>query len=839
MLLIFLIILYQVSITKTQRLHEGVHLQLITQEPGIIQNVLRHKEAFEEYSGATLNIVTFPTLDLFAQIMSDLRDGSVLYDGFIFPPLMMVDFIECTGCSLEILTERVRVNEQLAWYDITPYFRSHNSVYAGEVYTITLDGDVHFLYYNMEILKRLNRTVPRTWEEYAEISALANNHDWNSDGVLDYGSCITRPRQLFLFMVVSSYMQSKGSDQGIYFNVDTMDPLIDSEPFREGLAMYMLLRDLGPPLNETSVSDVFNLMIEGRCAFAPTWGNIGPRSRDTKDLPTSTWDKIGASITPGINRAWDWEQEIWHYCEKEPDFCPFSSEETEFLNRAPFATGGWSGAIPVNIPDERKNAMFDFYTFLSANSNEDVMAGTGFEPYRNEHFNIDLWIESGFEEGAAEAQISGVSETLNSRNLVVNLRIQGSNEYTNVIVENELTLLNNDEITQDEFISRVYDGWQEMTDSTGRREILQQYRATIGLEPKNFDIEVEVTREGRIILATIAGIFAICCIILTGYVYIHKKVKVWLYASPFFLFTSLVGSIISYIGIILMSVNPSTDVCTSAIWLFITGMSLILGGIFAKTFRIWSMFYNSRRFHVVVLKDIHIFPITAVIVILAIIILVAWTIIDAPTSYKSTEGVDDNEYVIICNSENYGIEFFATTIAYFGFLLLIALILSFSTRNVGNAFNEARMLGLCVYNLTQVLIIVVVAVLSLDSPNARYILVVMCLMFGVTVTTGLLFIPKVWATMQGKGNDVETTGKTSQSISGGETGARGDFGETGDRGDFGETGTRGDFGETGTRGDFGETGGRGDFGETTSTPSQLISSGIKLRVLGDRQLNSD
>ena len=757
-LLCLLVAIIHSPTTNAQRPHEGVHINFVV-EDRVSANLFRHQEAFQDASGATVDIIEFPFDDLFGQIMGDLRDGSPLYDGFVFPPNQMVDFIKCPNCSLEVLTERVRNNEELAWHDISPYFRSHNSVFDGQVYTVTLDGDVHYLYYNLDVLEELGRSVPTTWEEYEEISALAHGRDWNGDGEPDYGSCIARaPKfqsQFFLFQVVSSFLQSKGSSQGIYFDVDTMDPLVDSEGFREGLAMYMRLREHGPPV-ETNVVDIYHLMVEGRCAFAPTWADIGPLSRDSRGLPTSTWDKIGAAIGPGVHRVWDYQQNKWHVCSEEPSECPFAGDD--YVNHAPFAAnGGWSGAIPENIPDDRKNAAFAFLAFLGANSDVDVMAGTGFDPYRTSHLDLDLWLANGFNERAAEAQIAGLSETLRSSNLVVDLRIQGANDYVNVVLDDELFRLNKDEITQDEFVSRIYSAWQGITDKLGRRELLQQYRATIGLPPKDFAEEVEVTEAGRIALAVVSGLFALCCICLCIFVYLYRDLKVWRFASPNFLFGSLIGAILAYVGIILMSADASTGTCTSALWLYVVGMSLILGNIFAKTYRTWRLFSNQNHFFLVKIHDHHILPISLVVMSLAIVILIVWTVMDAPTVHRSTKGVDDLEYVLICDSTDHGLEFFVTTVAYFGFLLLVALFLSFNTRNVGDAFNESKVLTLCVYNLTQVLIIVIVCALALDSPDARYILVVICLIFGVTVTIGLLFIPKVWITVQGKGDEVSST----------------------------------------------------------------------------------
>ena len=758
------------DVSLAQKRFDGVHINLVTQAEAIVHNLYRHKDEFEETTGATVSIVGTGNDDLFDQVMGDLQDGSTLYDGFVISPLFMVDFVQCIGCpkspGLEVLTDRVRDSEVLAWHDVFPYFRSHNSVYDGDVYTITMDGDAHYMFYNIDVLEELGRDVPNTWEEFAEIAELAHGRDWNGDGIPDYGTCIPRTEsgqiQFFLFSVVSSFMQSHGTSQGIYFDPDTFEPLLDTPGFREGLSMYTRLREFGPE-EHVGIAEMFNMVAEGKCAITVAWADIGAQSRDTRGTNYSTWDQIGAGLPPGTKRVWDYRTNTWNDCEQEPELCPFADGDN--VNHAPFAAhGGWSAAIAANIPDERKDATFEFFSLLGGNSNIDVLSGTGFEPYRNSHFNLSLWVETGFNERAAERQIAGMLETLKSQNLVVDLRIPGSNAYVNDGMEGELFRLNNGEISEDEFIKRVTATWEGLTDQIGRRDQIQQYRATIGLPPKDFAEEVEVTEAGRIAFAVVAGVFALMCILLIFFVYFHSNLKVWRYASPSFLYASLIGAIIAYTGIMLMSAYPSTGTCTSALWLYVVGMAMILGNIFAKTYRTWQLFRHQKKFFIAKMRDIDLLPISFAVVFCAIIILAVWTGMDAPTAHESTLGVDDLEYVVICDSTEHGAAFFGTTIAYFGILLLVALVLSFNTRHAGEAFNESKVLGLCVYNLTQVVIIVVVCALALDDPDARYVLVVMCLMFGVTVTIGLLFIPKVYATLRGKGEEVSTATSAGNSV---------------------------------------------------------------------------
>eukprot|EP00007_Cunea_sp_BSH-02190019_P008673 CAMPEP_0174229294 /NCGR_PEP_ID=MMETSP0417-20130205/303_1 /TAXON_ID=242541 /ORGANISM="Mayorella sp, Strain BSH-02190019" /LENGTH=976 /DNA_ID=CAMNT_0015306825 /DNA_START=93 /DNA_END=3023 /DNA_ORIENTATION=+ len=265
--------------------------------------------------------------------------------------------------------------------------------------------------------------------------------------------------------------------------------------------------------------------------------------------------------------------------------------------------------------------------------------------------------------------------------------------------------------------------------------------------------EVEVSLAARIALGVLAGLLILCCVALAVLVAAKRKLKVWHYASPFFLFGSLLGAVMGYVALILYSVQASTGACTTGLWLLLLGMALLLGNVFAKTFRTWRLFSN-KRLQGLRLRDIDILPIALVVVGLAAVILIVWTVMDAPTATLTTAGLGDLEYAYICDSPDDGLAFFITTVCYFGALLLVALFLSFNTRNAGEAFNESKTLSLVVYNLTQVLIIVLVAVLAIDDPTGRYVLVTIALMFGITVTVGLLFLPKVWITIKGRGDEV-------------------------------------------------------------------------------------
>ena len=56
-----------------QKRFDGVHINLVTQAEAIVHNLYRHKDEFEETTGATVSIVGTGNDDLFDQVMGDLQ----------------------------------------------------------------------------------------------------------------------------------------------------------------------------------------------------------------------------------------------------------------------------------------------------------------------------------------------------------------------------------------------------------------------------------------------------------------------------------------------------------------------------------------------------------------------------------------------------------------------------------------------------------------------------------------------------------------------------------------------------------------------------------------------
>ncbi len=464
--------------------YEGVEVNILTfTGPQIAEPLQRRGPDFGALTGAQINVVVVPFSDLYQQILTDLATGTNSFDGFVFAPQWMVDYI--VPGFLEDLTDRINNDPDLVWDDIAPFFRDFSASYQGSIYTIPLDGDFQMVYYRTDLLDAAGLEPPETWDDYLEIAETLHNTDMNGDGTPDYGSCIAKLRNAqsywMVWSVAGSYLQSQGTGQGSFFDLDTMEPLVNNAAFAQALEVYQATTAFGPPdeLN-LNVGDTRGLFTSGRCALSVDWGDIGTLAIDPDTSVVQ--DKVGAVILPGTAQVLD--RDTGQLVDCDETTCPFA---TNGVNHAPFAAfGGWSCAINAAADDIVKDAAYDFCSYMAqpGQANVDVTIGiTGFNPYRTSQFlNRQSWVEAGMSPEAASDYLGAIEASLASPNMVLDLRIPQNQRYQQVVLDTAIAQLLAGELTLEQTMQQIYDGWEEITDELGRDEQLEAYRGSLGVE---------------------------------------------------------------------------------------------------------------------------------------------------------------------------------------------------------------------------------------------------------------------------------------------------------------------------------------------------------------------
>jgi multiple sugar transport system substrate-binding protein len=255
---------------------EGVEVNVITfTGPQIAEPLQRRAPEFQKLTGAKINVITVPFADLYQKILTDFTTGTNSYHVIVFAPQWMADYVE--PGYLEDLTPRIEADPALQWEDIAPFFRNFSATYGGKIYTIPLDGDFQMVYYRTDLLEAEGLKPPETWEDYLAIAQHFHGKDLNGDGVPDFGSGIAKRRGAqsywMFWSIAASFLQSQGTQQGAFFDVDTMEPLTNNEAFERALEIYKETGKYGPPdeLN-WDVGDSRAAFVTGRCALTLDWG---------------------------------------------------------------------------------------------------------------------------------------------------------------------------------------------------------------------------------------------------------------------------------------------------------------------------------------------------------------------------------------------------------------------------------------------------------------------------------------------------------------------------------------------------------------------------------------
>jgi multiple sugar transport system substrate-binding protein len=463
----------------------GVTVNIMTfVGPQIAEPLQRRAPEFEKLTGAKINILTVPFSDLYQKLLTDWASGTNSVDAAVFAPQWMPDYTK--GGFLEDLSSRVAQDKALKEDDVMPFFRDFSQRYAGKTYLIALDGDFQMVYYRTDILKALGKQPPKTWDDYVDIAKAANGKVFGGDGKPVAGSCISKKRNAQAYWAITSiaggYIQSKGTSQGAFFDPRNFKPLINNDGFKAALDVYKETTKYGPP-NEINldVGDTRSAFISGHCALTLDWGDVGVLAIDPKQSKVA--DTTGAVILPGSKRVLNRDTGKLVPCDKTT--CPYA---VDGVNHAPFAAfGGWSGGINAKANPKVKEAAYAFLSYMSqpAQSNVDVTIGrTGFNPYRQSQFtDLSIWKKAGMSDALAASYLGAIKASLQSPNMVIDLRIPQNQRYQQVVLDTAVSRFLAGELDADATMKTIEQGWDEITEDVGKDNQLAAYRASIGYKP--------------------------------------------------------------------------------------------------------------------------------------------------------------------------------------------------------------------------------------------------------------------------------------------------------------------------------------------------------------------
>lgn len=336
----------------------------------------------------------------------------------------------------------------------------------------------------------------------------------------------------------------------------------------------------------------------------------------------------------------------------------------------------------------------------------------------------------------------------------------------------KISFIGGSEKLPDLFVRNSLDYWscddrKEKTDKSGKRVRLEEpggndpnniaefYRCDQFIDCDNMSDEWGCTPSLPVAMI-IYGIFVFLLVLIAlffmaftcvfGFCVKKKRVRA---ASPVFLIIALVACICGFLAVFAWYGKPHPVACAFQPWLVTVPLIVLVSALFVKSFRVWRLYRSQHAIKAI--PDLHLVVAIVLLSLPVIFINFLWSLLATPTA--SLEDRDGHEHYV-CNTggflgEPFGIVFAALLIAYFAAVLLFGVFLSFVTRNVSSAFNESRLIGVSIYNLTFLGVVVIPVYFALQAagPVAVWVIVATAILYGFAATMFVQFVPKVWGVL--------------------------------------------------------------------------------------------
>ena len=265
------------------------------------------REAFQQATGATMEIVELPFGSFLTSTVADFATGQNTYDVLTPGAWFYGDYIQ--GGWIRPMTEFLDDPSYPQWNrDAVAPGLATLMRWDDEWYGTLYDGDTQLLYFRKDVLadpkwqeaywaetgKDLP-AEPSTWQELLEITSFFNGKDWNGDDDPDNGISMHLKGGgfgFFHFMSLSASFvvePNPGDDSTIrddnynlyWFDPKDMTPLINSPGHVAALEYLKELATAGSPSQVSwDLSEAWNDFLSGNSIATFSWGDVGSLAQD-------------------------------------------------------------------------------------------------------------------------------------------------------------------------------------------------------------------------------------------------------------------------------------------------------------------------------------------------------------------------------------------------------------------------------------------------------------------------------------------------------------------------------------------------------------------------------
>ncbi|MGL4489108.1 MAG: ABC transporter substrate-binding protein [Rhizobiaceae bacterium] len=438
---------------------------------------------WEAYTGAKINWIDLAQADYNARLQQSIATGTVDFD-----IVEMGAPFEGDVCGKGLASEMPDwVKTQIEMDDYVSYLKAPVGTWDGKTYRISIDGDCHNFNYRTDYFADAelaaawkaegNTTewaVPTTWQQVQAVSKFLKGKKIAGQDAYGYLDPLKGWGGFgFYFLASRATAAVKHPDDKAWlFDADTMKPRINNPGWVRTIQDVVDLIPSQPndQLNADPGTTGFQQFLAGTGSMLAWWGDIGSSAKTSDSSVVG--DTVGFSILPGSDDVYNAKTGAWDKLASGPNFAPN------------MAYIGWGVYVMARVDsdEKKKKAAWSAAAHLGGKDISLWCAAypSGFQPYRQSHFNTAEWVGAGYDEAFINDYLSSEADSYNHPNAAIEPRIPGIFQYYSVAEDELAKIYAGQYKSVQEGADAIAAAWEKITDQIGRDKQIALYKASLG-----------------------------------------------------------------------------------------------------------------------------------------------------------------------------------------------------------------------------------------------------------------------------------------------------------------------------------------------------------------------